>query len=225
MPTDVGGLDPLSVSLRDYVDGMQLQRDQAVNEHEGRHSRDQDVHEHRHDRDHISHQAVHDMEKDALISLATLVAAQRAEDAATVDRALTAVEKASQVHALAHEQQQAAHQQTHDIEKDAIEKAASQMDQRLISMNAFRDQLREQSANFIGSEVFHARMLAIERERDEYRTRLTEVTTRVTSLEVGLATKAQAGDTTGRYALAIIGFAITFVVTAVVVIANIITTQ
>ena len=161
MPTDVGGLNPLAVSLRDYVDEKQQQRDKAVSGHSERHHQEQTAHQH-----------VHALEKEAVDKLAALVAAQRGEDAHNVEVALVAVQNAAQIHAVAHEQQHHAHQAIHDVEKEAIVKATEQMDKRLYAMNEYRSQLREQSSTFMSRELGDAQL-------NDLRTRVAALTSRL----------------------------------------------
>ncbi len=212
MTTDVSGLDPLSVSLRDYIDEKQVRLD-----------RETVYHAERHQEQHNAHRHVHDLEKEAITTLAALVAAQRTEDAKSVEVALEAVQRAAQIHAVAHEQQHAAHQAIHDVEKEAIVKATEQLDKRLYAMNEYRAQLRDQSATFVNVDVYNTKMVALEHERDDFRETQIAVTTRLTSLEVGLATKSQAGDTSNRTTMAVIGFTITIVIAIVVILTNVLT--
>ena len=212
MPTDASGLDPLSVSMRDYVDGLQDKSAEATDRHEARHTREHDA-----------HSLIHHSEKEALQTLAALVAAQRGEDAHTVEVALEAVQRAAQIHAIAHEQQHAAHQAIHDVEKEAIVKATEQLDKRLYAMNEYRSQLRDQQSTFVNVGVYNTKMTALERERDDARATQIALTTRLTSLEVGLATKAASGDASSRNTMAVIGFAITIVIAAVVILTNLLT--
>lgn len=152
MPTDVGNLDH-SVSLRDYVDEKQGQRDKATAGHNERHGQEQSAHQH-----------IHELEKQAINTLASLVASQRIEDSRSVQVALEAVQKASSIHAIAHEQQHNAHQAIHDVEKEAIQKATEQMDRRLEGMNEFRDALRDQSGHSMPRELAMAQIEAVRRE-------------------------------------------------------------
>jgi len=153
MTTDVSNLDPISVSMRDYVDGMQDQRDKELGRHDARHQEQ-----------HTAHKHVHDLEKEAIVSLAALVAAQRTEDAHTVDVALEAVQRAAQIHAIAHEQQHASHQAIHDVEKEAIVKATEQMDRRLEGMNGNRDAFRDALSSAMPRELATAQTEAVRRE-------------------------------------------------------------
>jgi len=153
MPTDVSGLDPLSVSLRDYIDEKQVRLDKELIGHAERHQEQHHAHKH-----------VHDLENEAITTLASLVAAQRTEDAKSVEVALEAVQRAAHIHAIAHEQQHAAHQAIHDVEKEAIVKATEQMDRRLEAMNGFRDALRDAIAGAMPRELGTAQTEAVRRE-------------------------------------------------------------
>jgi len=196
--------------MRDYVDGLQDKSDDATDRHEARHTREHDA-----------HALIHNSEKEALQTLAALMAAQRGEDAHTVEVALEAVQRAATIHATAHEEQHRAHQAIHDVEKEAIVKATEQLDKRLYAMNEYRAQLRDQQTSFVSVDVYATKMVALEREREDFRLVQTTVTTRLTALEVGLATKSQAGDNSSRTAMAVIGFAITIVIAIVVILTNV----
>lgn len=141
MPTDVGGFDPLSISLRDVASHAERHRDEQA-----------------------SHAHVHVLEKEAIDKLANLVAAQRTEDAHIVEVALEAVQRAAQIHAIAHEQQHGAHQAIHDVEKEAIVKANEQLDRRLYAMNEFRNALRDQYASMMPRELATSQIDAVRRE-------------------------------------------------------------
>jgi len=154
MPADVAGLDPLTVSLRDYVDGMQEQWDKGALGLAERH----------HD-EWAAHHRIHSLEKEAISILAAMVASQRLEDSHEVETALKAVQTAAQIHAAAHEQQHQAHQSIHDVEKEAILKATQQMDKRLEGMNAFRDALRDQGVAMMPRELALSQIDAVRREQ------------------------------------------------------------
>jgi len=228
MPTDVSGFDPMSVSMRDYVDGIQEQRDRQWAGHDAQHKQEHATEKQIQEQGKETidtllgaHEQVHALEKEAIVNLAALVAAQRTEDAHSVDVALEAVQRAAQIHAIAHEQQHHAHQAIHDVEKEAIIKATEQMDKRLYAMNEYRSQLRDQGATFVNIGVYNTKMTALERERDDARATQITLTTRLTSLEVGLATKAASGDASSRTAMAVIGFVITIVIAIVVILSNV----
>jgi len=189
--------------MRDYVDGAQQQGKETI------------------DSLFAAHGDIHALEKEAIVNLAALVAAQRTEDAHTVDVALEAVQRAASIHATAHEQQHRAHADIHQVEKEAIVKATEQLDKRLYAMNEYRAQLRDQQTSFVSVDVYNTKMIALERERDDFRSTQATVTTRLTALEVGLATKSQAGDTSSRTTMAVIGFAITIVIAIVVILTNV----
>lgn len=154
---DVGGLDPLTVSLRDYVDGMAKQRDIGIAGHDLRHVRESTEHQ-------AAHGMVHLLEQDAIHKLASLVAAQRTEDAHTVEVALEAVQRAAGIHAAAHDQQHNAHTEIHQVEKEAIIKATEQMDRRLEGMNEFRNALRDQTTHAMPRELAMSQIDAVRRE-------------------------------------------------------------
>jgi hypothetical protein len=96
-----------------------------------------------------AHLSLHGKEKETLDALARTLAAQRIEDENIVANALRAVQEAAQIHAVAHEQQHHSHQEIHSVEKEAVDKASTQMDKRLEGMNEFREQLRDQTREFL----------------------------------------------------------------------------
>lgn len=153
----MAAVDPLTVSLRDYVDGMQSQRDMGVAGHNDRHIREATAHE-------AAHTAVHLLEQEAISKLAGQVAQQRDEDARTVAVALEAVQRAAQIHAGAHDQQHHAHQAIHEVEKEAIDKATTQLDKRLEGMNEFRNALRDTTAHAMPRELSISMIDAVRRE-------------------------------------------------------------
>lgn len=204
------------------------------------------IHAKGHDQQHGAHLSIHAKEKEVLDGLATMLAAQRVEDAEVSARYLFNIREMNERHTTAHDQMHQAHIEVHVIEKDGLEKASHQMDKRLMGMNEFRDQLRDQAHKFLGRDlfdtrmgaldnelkqmradahlaktslvntaVFEARMTSSERDRSDLHAAISDVGTRITSLEVSGKTRAASGETTGKYTLAIIGFLITLLVAAV----------
>lgn len=141
------------VSLRDYIDEKQGQRDKAIAGHDARHAQEQ-----------VNHEHIHTLEKEAIQTLATFVASQRNEDAHSVEVALEAVQRAAGIHAAAHDQQHRAHADIHEVEKEAIQKATEQMDRRLEGMNEFRNALRDQASDAMPRELALSQIDAVRRE-------------------------------------------------------------
>ncbi len=155
MPVDVGGLDPLSVSMRDYIDGHRKTHDVV------------------HDQEHASFEKLIFQAIDAMSRridvLEKTIYDNRLEDRRKVEVALEAVEAAAKIHATGHEQQHSAHQEIHTVEKENLTKASDALDKRLEGMNGIRDQLRDQAARFVDRELDVAQNTAIEKRIDQNR--------------------------------------------------------
>jgi len=161
MPVDVGGFDPLTVSMRDYIDGHR------------------ETHDVVHSEEHVAaeklvFQAI-DSLKERINILEKTIHDHRYEDRRKVEVALEAVEAAARIHATGHEQQHTAHQEIHGVEKENLTKASAALDKRLEGMNGIRDQLRDQAAKFVDREVDIAQNTATEKRIDQNRVDLAEL--------------------------------------------------
>jgi len=168
MAIDVGGLDPITVSMRDYIDGHRETHDAIhLQEHIVAEQQTKDAEK-------LVFQVVEAL-KERLTVLERTYGANRVEDQRQVEVALEAVAKASRIHAEAHDQQHQAHKEIHDVEKENLDKASTVLDRRLDSMNAVRDQLREQAANFVDRELDVAQNNATEKRIDQNRVDIGEL--------------------------------------------------
>jgi len=162
MATDASGLDPLSVSMREYIDGH---RDTHENIHQQEHIGTKDRVK---EAEKLFFQALDALQK-RLDVLENIYKGNRTEDQHKVEVALEAVGKASKIHAEAHDQQHQAHKEIHDVEKENLGKASTALDKRLGSMNDFRDQLRDQAGKFVDRELDVAQNSAVQKQIDQNR--------------------------------------------------------
>lgn len=160
MPVDIGGLDPITVSLRDYIDG-------ANAAHENAHAREREAvqqHLDSHDKyastvieDHFrSHEAEHaavrlafENAKEVLAAHQQVQKADQERDRAAVQVALQAVKELAALHAVSHEREHHSHEVVHQREREAASLARADLDNRLRELDAQRAQLREQNNTFM----------------------------------------------------------------------------
>jgi hypothetical protein len=120
---------------------------------------------------------------------------QRDDDRRMADATARLTAEATQGHLDSRRQWQDGHLAIHRVEKDALDRASSQMDRRLESMNEFRDQLRDQATAFVGRPEFLAALAALDRAAQVDHDRLADMVTRA---EMNLqfdALKSQLGVT------------------------------
>lgn len=161
MPTDVGGLDPITVSMRDYID-------EHRETHERFHAKAHEANEK------LFFQALEAIEQRITV-LENVYQGNRTEDQHKVEVALEAVGKASQIHATAHEQQHTAHEQIHLVEKENLEKAAFAMDKRLEGLNDLRNVIRDRDSRFVEKELDAAQNGAMQKQIELNRNELAEL--------------------------------------------------
>ena len=160
LATDISGLDPLSVSMRDYVDGTNLS-------HEALHIREREAEKDALDAgrrfsetvisDHFSsHEQQHEAVKVAFSNYLREVTDYKASHShehllgeKAIQVALDAVAKLADLHASAHAREHHSHEQVHDKEVLASDLARKDLDSRLAEFNLYRVQQREQAATFM----------------------------------------------------------------------------
>ena len=160
LATDIGNLDPLSVSMRDYVDGTNAA-------HESLHAREREAEKDALDSsrrfsetvitDHFaSHEMQHQAVKVAFENYlreiteykVSHVDAHKSNEKA-VQVALDAVQKLADLHATAHSNEHEAHEKVHQREILAADITRRDLDARLAEFNLYRVQQREQAATFM----------------------------------------------------------------------------
>jgi hypothetical protein len=167
MPIDVGNFDPLTVSLRDYIDGFN-------NAHEDVHALERSAvdrvlefqknysetvisdHFRTHDKEHEQVKVAFDnylrqleLSRDAHGDLH-----QRDQEAVKV--ALESVSRMAQVHTENHTKEHGSHELVHQREREAGALARAELDVRLSELSDYRAQLREQTSTFMSRNEISA---------------------------------------------------------------------
>lgn len=95
------------------------------------------------------------------------VGAALASSTKAVEVALAEVARTADMHAVAHTKDHLQHEEIHRLERIAIDKADESMNMRLLGMNEFRDQLRDQAATFVSRKEVESTLVASTAKADQ----------------------------------------------------------
>lgn len=160
MATDIGGLDPITVSLRDYIDGSR-------EAHELAHERQQDairsaadLQQRVSDAIVTGHFKEHDLQHDAVrLAFANYLreyteyknthTATHISEKDSIKTALDAVDRLASLHASAHDKEHHSHEVVHQREREAAGLAREELRDRLEDLDRQRNVIRDAQSNFM----------------------------------------------------------------------------
>lgn len=160
MATDVGGFDPITVSLRDYIDGGNASHDRVHVQEEAALKAALEAsqrystmvvadHFRTHDKEHAAVGLAFENSLRELVEYKSSHSRQHEDAAKAVETALTAVDRLANIHSEAHQREHHSHETVHQREREAAGLARLELDSRLKELDAYRAQLREQASTFM----------------------------------------------------------------------------